>query len=85
MMGFPMGYPVTSHTCENCGAKGQKEKKECQKCGYLKPTSKELEPGTLIYCEGCGCTYLQLVESASVCNLHPKSKQVRVHVMKPAK
>lgn len=78
MMGFPFGWSPDSFTCDNCGHKLEKAGVECRKCGYIKPKSKELEPASLVYCEGCGCTYLQYVESASVCNIHPKEKQKKV-------
>jgi hypothetical protein len=45
--------------CPNCGNnQGYKEKDNCEKCGYLKPVLAKLEDGTLIYCSGCGCTYI---------------------------
>lgn len=45
--------------CENCGAPGweNKDGNECKKCGFKKIANTLLDPGTLVFCESCGCTY----------------------------
>jgi len=46
--------------CDQCGAPGWENRDgyECKKCGFKKIANTLLDPGTLVFCEGCGCTYL---------------------------
>jgi hypothetical protein len=74
---FGFGFN-TNPTCDNCGHKLQKPDEECFKCGYKKPITKTLDPISLVYCEGCGCTYSQAIDCASVCNIHPKEAQKKI-------
>lgn len=64
-----MGYH--SPRCPNCGAKGWKDKTdcECEKCGFKKVETKEYPPICLTYCDGCGCTL------SDKCDKHPAEKQ----------
>jgi ribosomal protein L37E len=64
MMGY---YGKPALTCPNCGAKDWQDKKdhECEKCGFKRVESKELEAIQLIYCSGCGCTLSDWCQSHS--------------------
>ena len=44
--------------CPNCGDGDYTTKNGCDKCGFVKPDIKSLSGGALIYCNLCGCTYL---------------------------
>ena len=41
--------------CDNCGT-GSFEK-ECRKCGYKVIATVVLDPGTIVYCDVCGCHF----------------------------
>jgi len=55
MFGF---HPSGSSGCPNCGNKKYLEKDGCDSCGFTKPKTKEDSDCVLVYCEKCGCYYI---------------------------
>jgi len=45
--------------CPNCPSKSYSEKaKVCDSCGYKDIPTTNLDAATLVYCDECGCTYM---------------------------
>lgn len=47
-----------SDPCTNCGKRDIAKDGTCNQCGYKKPEMKELDSATLVFCNDCGCTYM---------------------------